>query len=236
MCSSDLLSPFEVTTENDRGFQSGSVGTTARMKVDLADTPVSYSIINREMIDALGITDMGEAAAWATNQSWLVTDNGGMSNNSAQQYYQRGQTVSTGTLNGTGAQRNSFSSASSINDSYNVESFDFGRGPNAALFGAGSGGGGLGGISSTQTKKARLEGSRTSVSLVTGSWNYLRATVDYNRPINERLGVRINAVSQDNDGWRNREFTKTRGLTATMTWKITNTTEDRKSTRLNSSH
>jgi hypothetical protein len=219
------LSPFEVTTENDRGFQSGSVGTTARMKVDLADTPVSYSIINREMIDALGITDMGEAAAWATNQSWLVTDNGGMSNNSAQQYYQRGQTVSTGTLNGTGAQRNSFSSASSINDSYNVESFDFGRGPNAALFGAGSGGGGLGGISSTQTKKARLEGSRTSVSLVTGSWNYLRATVDYNRPINERLGVRINAVSQDNDGWRNREFTKTRGLTATMTWKITNTTD-----------
>ena len=111
------LSPFEVTTENDRGFQSGSVGTTARMKVDRADTPVSYSIINREMIDALGIVDMGEAAAWATNQSWLVTDNGGMSNNSAQQYYQRGQTVSTGTANGSGAQRNSFQNASSINDS-----------------------------------------------------------------------------------------------------------------------
>jgi hypothetical protein len=219
------LSPFEVTTENDRGFQSGSVGTTARMKVDLADTPVSYSIINREMIDALGIVDMGEAASWATNQTWLVTDNGGMSNNSAQQYYQRGQTVSTGTLNGTGAQRNSFQNASSINDSYNVESFDFGRGPNAALFGPGSGGGGLGGISSTQTKKARLEAPRTSISVVQGSWNYYRATVDYNRPITERFGVRINAVAQDNDGWRNREFTHTRGLTGTITWKITNTTD-----------
>jgi hypothetical protein len=219
------LSPFEVTTENDRGFQSGSVGTTARMKVDLADTPVSYSIINREMIDALGIVDMGEAAAWATNQSWLITDNGGMSNNSAQQYFQRGQTVSTGTANGSGAQRNSFQNASSINDSYNVESFDFGRGPNAALFGSGSGGGGLGGISSTQTKKARLEAPRTSISVVQGSWNYYRATVDYNRPITERFGVRINAVAQDNDSWRNREFTHTRGLTGTITWKITNTTD-----------
>jgi outer membrane receptor protein involved in Fe transport len=219
------LSPFTVTTENDRGFQSGSVGTTARMKVDLADTPVSYSIINREMIDALGIVDMGEAAAWATNQSWLITDNGGMSNNSAQQYYQRGQTVSTGTANGSGAQRNSFQNASSINDSYNVESFDFGRGPNAALFGPGSGGGGLGGISSTQTKKARLEAPRTSISVVQGSWNYFRATVDYNRPLTERLGVRINAVAQDNDGWRAREFTHTRGLTAAMTWKITSTTD-----------
>ena len=38
----------------------------------------------------------------------IVTDNGGMSNSSAQQYYQRGQVVSTGTLNGTGAQRNAF--------------------------------------------------------------------------------------------------------------------------------
>ncbi|MEN9661142.1 MAG: hypothetical protein RL324_91 [Verrucomicrobiota bacterium] len=219
------LNPFEVTSENDKGFQTGSVGTTARMKVDLADTPVSYSIINREFIDALGITDMGEAAAWATNQSWLVTDNGGMSNNSAQQYYQRGQSVSTGTTNGSGAQRNSFQNASSINDSYNVESFDFGRGPNAALFGGGSGGGGLGGISSTQTKKARLEQARTTLSMVTGSWNYNRATIDYNRPISERLGVRINAVTLDGDGWRNRESTKTRGLTGTMTWKLTNTTD-----------
>ena len=219
------LNPFEVTTENDRGFQSGSVGSTARMKVDLADTPVSYSIINREFIDAIGITDMGEAAAWATNQSWLVTDNGGMSNGSAQQYYQRGQTVSTGTTNGTGAQRNSFQNASSINDSYNVESFDFGRGPNAALFGGGSGGGGLGGISSTQTKKARFDQSRTQISVVTGSWNYMRGTIDYNRPINERIGVRLNAVTLDSDGWRNFETTKTRGLTGTMTWKITNTTD-----------
>ena len=40
---------------------------------------------------------------------------------------QRGQTVSPGsTSNSAGAQRNSFQTASQINDSYNVESFDFG--------------------------------------------------------------------------------------------------------------
>jgi outer membrane receptor protein involved in Fe transport len=219
------LNPFEVTSENDKGFQSGSVGTTARMKVDLADTPVSYSIINREFIDALGITDMAEAAAWATNQSFLSTNNGGLTNNSSQQFFQRGQVVSTGAASGTGAQRNSFQTANQINDSYNVESFDFGRGPNAALFGSGSGGGGLGGISSTQTKKARLDAPRTTISVVTGSWNYRRATIDYNRPLTERVGIRINAVALNGDGWRQRESFTTRGLTGTLTWKITNTTD-----------
>ncbi len=220
------LNPFEVTSDADRGFQSGSVGTTARMKVNLAETPVSYSIINREFIDALGLTDMGDAAAWATNQTFLSQNNGGLTNNSSQQYVQRGQTVSPGsTANSAGAQRNSFQTASQINDSYNVESFDFGRGPNAALFGAGSGGGGLGGISSTQTKKARLDQSKTTISVVTGSWNYKRATIDYNRPLTERVGVRINAVSLDGDGWRQRESFTTRGLTGTVTWKISNTTD-----------
>ena len=219
------LSPFEVTTENDRGFQTGSVGTTARMKVNLADTPVSYSIINREFIDALGITDMGEAAAWATNQSFYSTNNGGLTNNSNQQYFQRGQVVSTGAASGTGTQRNSFQTANQINDSYNVESFDFGRGPNAALFGAGSGGGGLGGISSTQTKKARLDSAKTTISAVYGSWAYQRFTIDYNRPLTERLGIRINAVALNGDGWRQRESFTTRGLSGTLTWRLTNTTD-----------
>jgi hypothetical protein len=219
------LSPFEVTTENDRGFQTGSVGTTARMKVNLAETPVSYSIINREFIDALGITDMGEAAAWATNQSFYSTNNGGLTNNSSQQYFQRGQVVSTGAASGTGTQRNSFQTANQINDSYNVESFDFGRGPNAALFGAGSGGGGLGGISSTQTKKARLDAPKTTVSAVYGSWNYQRFTIDYNRPLTQRLGIRINAVALNGDGWRERESFTTRGLSGTLTWRITNSTD-----------
>jgi outer membrane receptor protein involved in Fe transport len=219
------LSPFEVTTENDRGFQTGSVGTTARMKVNLAETPVSYSIINREFIDALGITDMGEAAAWATNQSFYSTNNGGLTNNSNQQYFQRGQVVSTGAASGTGTQRNSFQTANQINDSYNVESFDFGRGPNAALFGAGSGGGGLGGISSTQTKKARLDAPKTTISAVYGSWAYQRFTIDYNRPLTERLGIRINAVALNGDGWRQRESFTTRGLSGTLTWRLTNTTD-----------
>ncbi len=219
------LSPFEVTSDTDRGFQTGSVGTTARMKVNLADTPVSYSIINREFIEALGLTDMGEAAAWATNQSFLSTNNGGLTNNSSQQYFQRGQVVSTGAESGTGTQRNSFQTANQINDSYNVESFDFGRGPNAALFGGGSGGGGLGGISSTQTKKARLDAAKTVISVVTGSWNYQRATIDYNRPISERVGIRLNAVALNGDGWRQRESFTTRGLSGTLTWKITNTTD-----------
>jgi len=57
------LNPFEITESQDDSFRAMSVGSGSRMRLDLKDTPVAYSVINREFIAALGINDLVEAAA-----------------------------------------------------------------------------------------------------------------------------------------------------------------------------
>jgi outer membrane receptor for ferric coprogen and ferric-rhodotorulic acid len=60
------LSPFVVNTDKDAGFAAASALTGGRLASDLRDTPAAYSVITREFIDALGITDLMQAAEWST--------------------------------------------------------------------------------------------------------------------------------------------------------------------------
>lgn len=120
------LNPFEVVDEKDGSFQSSNIGTGSRLALDLKDAPVPYSIINREFIDALGINDLKEAAAWATGNTFYNTDNGSDSRGLAGQYQSRGNV--TGNVTATsapdnyGTQRNFYQNASISGDSYAVES------------------------------------------------------------------------------------------------------------------
>ena len=70
-----MLSPFEVKSDRDTGFAASSSLAGGRLAGDLRDTPVAYSVITRDFIDALGITDLQSAAEWATS-STLNVDNG----------------------------------------------------------------------------------------------------------------------------------------------------------------
>ena len=71
-----MLSPFEVSTERDTGFAAASSLAGGRLAGDLRDTPVAYSVITRDFIDALGITDLQTAAEWTTastlNWTWWL--------------------------------------------------------------------------------------------------------------------------------------------------------------------
>ncbi len=89
-------------------------------------------------------------------------------------------------------------------DSYNLERFDFARGPNSILFGTGSVGGSANGL----YKEARTDKAIREVSARVGSWDYYRATFDVNQPINKQLAVRANFLWQDNRTWRDREWQK----------------------------
>src|SRR5215212_4313643 len=52
------LSPFEVNTSRDTGFAAASSMAGGRLASDLRDTPVAYSVVTREFIDALNLTDL----------------------------------------------------------------------------------------------------------------------------------------------------------------------------------
>jgi hypothetical protein len=231
------LNPFEVLDEKDGSFTTTAVGTGSRLKLDLADVPAAYSVINREFIDALGINDLQEAATWAPGQTFLIDTSGGSQFGEQGSFTSRGFRTNAGGSNvnfssGNGNQRNFYQNSTANGDSFSVETYDFGRGPNSSLFGSASGasgstasaGSGLAGVASVQTKKARLDRATGSVAVEIGNWGYHRETLDYNRPITDRFGVRLSLVDLEQTAYLKQNLKTTRGIHITTTWKITPST------------
>jgi outer membrane receptor protein involved in Fe transport len=203
--STVTLTPFEVSTDRDTGFASASALAGGRLATDLRDTPAAYSVINREFIDALNLTDLQSAQNWATG-STFNSDIGTFNFTTfTVRYTSRGVTA--------GQQLRNFFPVNGDNDSYALERYDFGRGANSILFGNGS----LGGVSSSTTKRARTDRAFQDVKLTTGSWHLLRATLDVNQPLGEKVALRVNGVGQNVDGWRDKEFDKRKGVFVTTT-------------------
>ena len=64
------LTPFEVNSDRDTGFAAASSLAGGRLASDLRDTPAAFSVINREFIDALNLTDLMQAQNWATGSTF----------------------------------------------------------------------------------------------------------------------------------------------------------------------
>ena len=213
-----VLSPFEVRTEKDEGFVASSALAGGRLNLELKDVPAAYSVITRDFIDAIGITNLNEAAEWAPNSMRSVDGSGG------------GDTFNITapvTTRGVGnvyqlRQRNFFVYFAPM-DSYSIERYDFGRGPNQVLFGNGT----VGGQSVSMTKRPRFDRSFETLELTGGSWNNLRSVLDVNRPLTRNLAARASAVWADRDGWRRGEHEITKAVFASLAFKPTRQTEIR---------
>ncbi len=216
------LSPFEIRTDKDTGFIATSALTGGRLATDLRDTPIAYSIVTKDFISALGITDIGEAALWSTGNFPVIDTNVGLMQGNPIQYTTRGFNSFGGTNGGGKPQRNFFPQFNN-SDSYNLDRYEFGRGPNSILFGNGT----LGGIPSSTTIRARTDRPFHEVSVGFGSWNNLRATIDVNQPLRDWLAVRTALVWQDSKSWRDRDFDKRKGGFMTATIKPFKNTEIR---------
>lgn len=211
-----VLSPFEVNAQQDHGFVAATSLAGGRLATDLKDTPVAYSVITRDFIDALGITDLTEAADWSTGQMKFADGAGG------------GDTYNiTAPINIRGVgnvyqlrQRNFFVYFSPM-DSFDIERYDFGRGPNQVLFGNGT----VGGQTTSMTKRARFDRPFETLETSFGSWHNLREVLDVNVPVNDRYAVRAAAVWADQGGWRRNQMQKTEAAFLTNTFKLTPATE-----------
>lgn len=201
------LTPFTVSTERDTGFAAASALAGGRLATDLRDTPAAYSVINRDFIDALNITDLQQAQNWSTGATFNSDIGTFTFTTFTVRYTSRGVTA--------GQQLRNFFPVNGDNDSYALERYDFGRGANSILFGNGS----LGGVSSATTKRARTDKPIQEVKFTAGSHHSLRLQLDVNQPITDKLAARIAAVGQNSPGWRQKEFDKRQGVFATTTYR-----------------
>jgi hypothetical protein len=189
-----ILSPFEVNSARDNGFAAASAVAGGRLAIDLKDAPVAYSVLNREFLDALQVTGLEQAADWAPNSS-RVPDHG------HENTWGGAVLVSSRGVSSFFAQRDFFQMQMDF-DSYNLDRFDYGRGPNAVLFGFAS----FGGTQNVVAKQARLDKNFGEVHATYGSWDKRRLTVDYNARVNDNIALRLNLLTQRQQGWRDGEF------------------------------
>ena len=143
---------------------------------------MAYSVLTRDFLDALTLTDQEQALTWSVGSYMPIVSL------SAYRYNDNegGSSIMTRGQQTNGAQRNFFH-LSLNTDTYNEERIDFARGPNALLFGTN----GLGGVVNTITKHARSDQAFNRVGLLFGSWNKYRTTFDINMPVNDKLALRI---------------------------------------------
>jgi outer membrane receptor protein involved in Fe transport len=197
------LSPFTVDAKKDVGFVAATSLAGGRLASELKDTPVAYSVLTREFIDALNVPDLSAAAKWTVNANNVNDDGRGVmfADELGTKLSFRG-VQSTGTT--VSQQQIDFFPVYYDYDSYNLERFDFARGPNSILFGNGSNGG----TPNAMVKRARPDKAFDEVRATYASWGNARATVDVNVPITAQFAARVNALWQNADTWRDREFNK----------------------------
>lgn len=212
-----VLSPFEVNTSKDEGFVATSALAGGRLNTPLKDTPVAYSVLTSEFLEAFNVTDLTEAVQWSVNTTYNPGNNTdqGFGFSPAINITMRGAAPSESNY----PMRNFFPYNFST-DSYALDRFDFARGPNAILFGAAQ----FGGTPSAVTKQAITAKSIRQVQLQYSSWNHVRATFDVNEPINDKAAIRLDGVWDHGDTWRDNEWRRKKALFGTGTYHFTRNT------------
>lgn len=196
------LSPFEVRSDKDVGYQAANTTSGSRLNSRLRDTPASVAAFTPEFLADIAATNLQEMLGHATNIEIDVEDsNAGFNNPQGRgadgndyQFRMRG---SPG-----GASRDFVESSVPV-DLYNVERAEVASGPNSILFGLGQ----AGGLVSLSGKKANLHRSRTTLKSMLGSWHYERYEFDHNQVLVPRkCSLRLLGLYQNAEGWRYWDF------------------------------
>ena len=193
-----VLTPFTVDASRDVGFVAASALAGGRLATDLKDTPAAYSVLTRDFIDALSLTTLTSAEQWTTGFNQIEDD--GRQNQFGSG--ESGRRTFRGVIGNQ--QQIEFFPAFYDYDSYNLERFDFARGPNSILFGSGS----MGGTANGLYKRARVDKAFRELRLGVGSWANYRATFDLNQPVNRQIALRANFLWEDDKTWRDVEYFK----------------------------
>lgn len=193
-----VLSPFEVTSTQDTGYQATDTLAGTRIRTELKDVGSAISVITKEFMKDIGATDSSTLLQYTTNAEVAGT---------------RG--TFTGVGNGTsvdesgnlrapgGAQRvRGLASADNTRDffvtdipwdSFNVDRIDIQRGPNAILFGLGS----PAGIVNATTRNAEFR-NMGKVDARIGSYDSVRSSVDINQVLIPKvLAIRLDGLWND---------------------------------------
>jgi outer membrane receptor protein involved in Fe transport len=190
------LTPFEVTTAKDNGYQATETLAGTRIRTDLKDVGGALSVYTKEFLKDVGATDNASLLQYTTNAEVAGTRGtyAGLGNGT--------NVDETSSLRAPGSAQRVRGLAAADNtrdfyvtdiptDFYNVDRVDIQRGPNSILFGLGS----PAGIVNASLRNAEFLKDRGSVEFRTGSYGSVRGSVDLNQVIIPKvLALRLDGL------------------------------------------
>ena len=220
------LSPFQVSSDSDRGYQALNTLAGTRINSKLEDLGASISVVTKQQLEDTASVDLNdifryEASAEGTESFTQFTPNrnGGVGDNVQQDPATANRIRGVGTAGTSGSGINLAFGNQSINnripvDTYNIDAVEISRGPNSNLFGLGASAGTVNLVPS----RANVSRATSSVSLRFDDWGGHRETLNLNRPlIPGKLAARVAAVHESKGFTRKPASERINRLYATVT-------------------
>jgi outer membrane receptor for monomeric catechols len=217
------LNPFIVNVEKDNGYIAVDSLAGGRTNTPIKVTPASISSLTRTFLDDVGAQNIRETLKWAPNVVPEDPNAGkGFGGSAFHDWAFNYRGAGAGEQGGPGPTRNYFSFFQN-QDSYNIERVEFLRGPNSIIFGLGT----VGGQLSTYTKIPRLGRDFIKPTLVLDDNGSVRFELDVNRQLTDKIALRLNAVNDNNQGWRKNDSNKNKAADLSLLYAPNSDTQFR---------
>lgn len=193
-----VMSPFEVNTGADKGYQATSTMAGSRINTKLKDVGASIQVVTGAFLRDTNAKNAGDLLILTTNTevggiggNFLGAGDGAEIGTQTQRAQPQGNNRVRG-LDGADNTRNYFPTDAPF-DSYNTERVEIARGPNSILFGLGKAGGIINaGIRGADYKQSGQIEFRYS------SFGSMRASIDYNHVLlKDELAVRVDGLKEE---------------------------------------
>ncbi len=185
----EVLSPFEVTAEEDRGYASMYTLGGSRINTYIQDVPTSVITINQKFLQDIIPIDVNEALEWTSGVHKASTPR-------VNQLIIRGQNVGASALHfRDGLKEIAGGFGTGRSDPFTVQRMEVIKGPAGVLFGAHP----IGGIINKVSKKPLSE-KRTNIGFRFGSYDTGEANFDMNRTFGENKQIRSRLLFKYKEG------------------------------------
>jgi iron complex outermembrane recepter protein len=212
------LSPFSVSSSQDRGYTAQSSLGGSRLKANLKDVASPTSAFTAQFLEDIAATNIDDLAPFMLSTEFDNSEDAGGQN----RLNSTSRPLRVRGINGSGSISINFFKSSYRIDSFNTERIDQSRGPNSVLFGLGD----PGGIINVTTKRAILSQQKGSLALAAKSHDGLRQELDFNQPVvKDRLAVRVGLARERLNAWRNYEHDDEDRMFGTVKFRVAPKTE-----------
>ncbi len=194
-----------------REYRTREAGSAVGMQADALSTPLSITVVPKELLSDQGITNVEDALRNVAGVTRFKEGNGGQESFSIRGF------ESSRNLFIDGAHLNSSQNATSIasTETANIERFEVLKGPSAILFGSGLPGGVINYVTKKPTFKPYAAGE-----LIVGSYGYKRVEADATAPVNEMLAWRAVVSHEDSEGFRDYDSRRRTLINPTLAFRL----------------